>query len=457
MPNLHWTRLGLCALLAATAMPLPAQPAAEVEGIYQDEVFEVASTLALSPSGRFLWVFSMGALDVAAEGRWTRESDGTIVLNSEPVLAPRFELVGRSRDDRPGIAVRLACDSREAARFLDVVVEYADGERVAHNFSELEYRTTAEDSPRPVAAVQVGSGAFDLISERVPVNPQEANVFTFRFIPNDLGRVEFRNQRVAVESGAVTALSLDWRGTPLRYTRESSAAGEELPRLPPMPNAAVPTAPVALEVILYEPLADLRARAGENLVPMDGDGFLVARGPVDLRLGYDGRSIDLGRVEGGRMPLIVTDNAGDRMTAGINFSYQPDLLSLDEALARARSLTQWLDEAGFDPIAESSIYGDIAPFTTMPGDGSEGTSAASWEEAARMLADDGQAIAAMRLYTLRAPAHMASLRLENVRRHEREVCPHSDWHGEADREWRLLVTLSPSLNAMIEESAPAQP
>ena len=34
-------------------------------------------------------------------------------------------------------------------------------------------------------------------------------------------------------------------------------------------------------------------------MPMDGDGFLVARGPVDLRLGYDGRSIDLGRVEGG--------------------------------------------------------------------------------------------------------------------------------------------------------------
>ena len=40
-----------------------------------------------------------------------------------------------------------------------------------------------------------------------------------------------------------------------------------------------------------------------------------------------------------------------------------------------------------------------------------------------MLADDGQAITAMQVYTLRAPAHMASLRLENVRRHEREVCP----------------------------------
>ena len=55
------------ALALASAAPLAAQPAPEVEGVYQDEVFEVGSTLVLSPSGRFLWVFSYGALDAAAE------------------------------------------------------------------------------------------------------------------------------------------------------------------------------------------------------------------------------------------------------------------------------------------------------------------------------------------------------------------------------------------------------
>ena len=51
----------------------------------------------------------------------------------------------------------------------------------------------------------------------------------------------------------------------------------------------------------------------------------------------------------------------------------------------------------------------------------------------------------------------AHVSLDQVRRHEREVCPHSDWHGEPGREWSLLVTLSPSRNAMIEEPAPTQP
>lgn len=451
--HLH-SRVWLCTLLAASAAPLAAQPAPEVEGIYQDQMFEVGSTLALSPSGRFLWVFSMGALDLSAEGRWTREGDGTIVLNSEPVLAPRFELVGRSRDDRPGVAVRLACDSRQAAQFLDAIVEYAGGERAAEDFSELEYRTTPGNSPGPVAAVQVGSAVFDLISERVAVNPVEANVFTFRFIPNDLGRVEFRDQRVTIDG---SALSFTWRDTPMRYTRESSAAGEELPRLPPTPNSEAQTAPIALQVNLLEPLEELRGRAGETLVPMDGDGFLVARGPIDLRLGYDGNSVDIGRVDGGQMPLVVTDRSGDGLTGGVNFSFPPELLPLDEALARARALVDWFDRSGFDRIAESSMYGDIAPFTNMPGDGSEGRSASSWEEAARMLGDEAQAVTAMQLYTLRAPSHMVALRLENVRRYEREVCPHSDWQGEAGREWRLLVTLSPSLDPRQIEETPAQP
>ena len=197
MPNLHWTRLGLCALLAAAAMLAGAAggrgrghlPGRGVRG-------------RLDPGPVAVRPLPLGLLDGRARRRRRRPLD------------PRERRHGRA-EQRAGAGAALRAGrpeprrstrnrrppglrSREAAQYLDVVVEYADGERVAHNFSELECRT-AEDSPRPVAAVQVGSGAFDLISERVPVNPQEANVFTFRFIPNDLGRVEFRNQRVAVE------------------------------------------------------------------------------------------------------------------------------------------------------------------------------------------------------------------------------------------------------------------
>lgn len=428
----------LAALLAA-----PAAAQTPVEGVYQSEVMEVGSQLVLSPDGRFLWLFSTGALDVAAEGRWTRETEGSIRLDSDPApVAPRFELVGRSRDAQPGVAVRLACDSRQAAQFLDVTVEYADGSRSEDHFAGAEYRT---DGSRPVAAVQIGSGPFDLMSERFPVNAAEANVLTVRFEPNDLGRENFQGQLASVANGV---LNLEWRAMPLRYRRQGSAAGETLPRLPATARADPDAAPVALAVTLNEPMADLQARAGTALA--GGDGMLAARGPVDLRLNAGGQSIDLGRIDARQQPLLIVENGGDGLVSGLIFDYEPGLLSLDEALTRAQGFRQWLEQAGFALLPGADRLGDRPAFTVMPEDGSEGARAADWADAARMLGDEARAVTAMELYALRTQTHFAGVRLENVRRHERLVCPHAEWAGEAGREWRLMVTINGSLAPVAE-------
>lgn len=432
-------RLGLGLLLAGCAIPLAAQTAPDIEGVYQDQVFEVGSQLVLAPNGRFIWMLAYGSLDAMGEGRWTRESDGAILLNSDPpVVPPRLELVSRSRDDQPGIAIRLACDSRQAAEVTRALVEYADGTRFDHNFDHAEVRTEAQ---RPVTAISVGSEIFGLRSERIPVNAQEANVFTFRFIANDFGRADFRNERVTV---AGRALTLNWRGMALRYTREGTAAGQSLPSLPPNPGAG-DAAPAALEVNIGEPLEGLQARAGPALTGPPGEGLLMARGPIDLKLNYDGHDIDLGRVEGGRQPLMVASGGSEGRVESVTFSYQPAMLALDAALARAQALKMWLESAGFGLLPGADRLGDPPAFTTVPSDGSDGVHAADWADAARMLADDARGITAMELYTLRSQSHMASVRLENVRRHEREVCAHSAWTGTAGQEWRLLVTIAPSL------------
>ena len=410
--------------------------------MYQSRMREVGSQMALAPDGRFLWFFSTGALDLSAEGRWTRDSDGTILLNSDPpVTAPRFELVSRSRDASPGVAIRLACDTGQAYQFLDAVVEYPGGERVSGNFDSLEFRSPG-DAPQPVAAVYVGSGAFDLLSERVPVTAGDANIFTFRFIPNDLGRADFRNVRATIANGALT---FTWREMPLRYTREGSAAGEQLPHLPLIPGSPTDAPPAALEVAIGEPFAGLVARAGEALTALPGEGMLIARGPIDLRLGYDGPVIDLGRVEGGRNRLTIAGDGEGERVGSVTFAYGPGLLPLDEALSRAQALKQRLEQAGFGVLPGAARLGDLPDFTTRPTDGGDGVHAADWADAARMLADEAQAISAMELFTIRSQSHMASVRLENARRHERETCPHSEWSSEGGREWRLLVSINPSL------------
>src|SRR4051812_23213168 len=100
------TSLWLGVALASCAAPLSAQRASPVEGLYQSQMMEVGSQLALARNGRFLWFFSTGALDLTAEGRWTRDADGTLLLNSDPpVTPPRFELVSHSRDSAPGVAI----------------------------------------------------------------------------------------------------------------------------------------------------------------------------------------------------------------------------------------------------------------------------------------------------------------------------------------------------------------
>jgi hypothetical protein len=199
-------------LLCAAA---PAQ--VPVEGLYVADIMETATALEIQPGGRFRWMLSVGALDLEAEGLWTRREDGSLLLNSDPpVVPPRFELVSTGRDARDGVLVRVADERGRTPYFLDVEAEYADGARSRADFEEGEHRFEAEPG-RPIVAIRLLSNSFDLVSDRYPVATAAGNVLTFRFIPNQLGRVDFRDMPVRVEP---TALSFTYRGMDLRYERE---------------------------------------------------------------------------------------------------------------------------------------------------------------------------------------------------------------------------------------------
>jgi len=411
-------------------------PPASVEGVYADQVFEVGSTLMLSPSGRFFWVFSMGALDLAAQGRWTQVPGGAVVLTSDPgIVAPRFELVGRSRDGRPGTSVRLVCETGDASHFLGALFEYEDGERVLHRFENFATRTD-DEPPRRVAAVQVASESFDLLSDRFAVD-ESANVFTFRFLPGDLGLVDFRDQRVEV---AGNALSFAWRGMPLRYVREGTAVGVEVPALP-RPPAAEPTAvPAAVEVRVGETIEALQAREGAELPFVPERGSLRAFGPLDLRLGIGDATLDVGRIDAaGAFPLVVRDDEGRGLVRDVSFPYQDGPLTLDEAFARARSLQAWLEQAGFSAAPDPAAPGTIPPFMVGPYSGDGTPHAEDWDSAARMLGDEGQGIVDMQLYTLAAGDRHVNVTIYNSRRQAQQDCPHAELPGPPGREWRLYV------------------
>jgi len=211
----HARLLAFAALALCAAAPAPEE--APVEGLYVADIMETATALEIQPGGRFRWMLSVGALDLEDEGLWTRSPDGSLLLNSDPpVVPPRFELVGTGRDDRGGALVKVADEEGRIPYYLDAEAEYADGSRSRADFQEGEHRFAAEPG-RAIVAVRLVSSAFDLVSDRYPVSPAAGNVLSFRFIPNQIGRVDFRDLPVRVERGA---LSFTWRGTDLRYARQ---------------------------------------------------------------------------------------------------------------------------------------------------------------------------------------------------------------------------------------------
>jgi hypothetical protein len=204
-------------LFLAAAPP----PPAPVEGSFVLREMEVASELRLGGNGRFQWFFSTGALDLTGEGRWAEESDGTLSLTSDPpVVPPRFELVSATRDGKGGVLVRLADEAGRTPSYLEASAEYADGSSEHSYFEDGEHRFRPRKGR--IVAVRLGSPPFELVSERYPVT-SAGNALTFRFHANDLGKQSFRGTPVHVEPDALT---LTWRGRPLRYGRAMQADDE---------------------------------------------------------------------------------------------------------------------------------------------------------------------------------------------------------------------------------------
>lgn len=200
----------LAAALLAAAAPGPA-----VEGLYLLDMPETASALRIGPGDRFEWAFSQGALDLVAEGRWTREGDALLLTSDPPVVPPRFAQTG-SDQGGPGLIVLVTNDRGAPAGNLDVMAEYADGTHDLGFIDRGEYRFESQ-AGRTIVTLRLGSIVYDFISESFPV-AQGTGTMRFRFEANDVGKADFQSlsARIAGSDG----LTMDWRGLTLRYARD---------------------------------------------------------------------------------------------------------------------------------------------------------------------------------------------------------------------------------------------
>ena len=223
-------RVMVCLTAFALSTVAPAQSGRE--GLYVAQMMETATGLELGADGRFRWAFSQGALDMMAEGRWRVAEDGAVLLDTEPaVRPPASELLGTGSERGREVVVRISDAAGRTPEYLTVEAEYESGEPSYARISDDSYRF-GPAAGRRIVAIRILIQFAGYASERFEL-PRGANLMRLRFAPNDLGRANFRAERLLAEQDALT---LNFLGQPIRYQRLSAeemaqqqAAPDDLP------------------------------------------------------------------------------------------------------------------------------------------------------------------------------------------------------------------------------------
>jgi hypothetical protein len=207
------------ALLGGTGSAADA-PAALV-GTYSGSQMEVGTELRLEANGRFQYYLSYGALDETAQGTWTADGGG-LVLTSDPVKEPVFELVGMTSGKGRKLAITLDVPQQLPKQLFSVFALQPDGTAQEMNFDEgpLELPLTADKRPRKIA---VALSIFQVASRPYDIAPGTRSMH-FRFIPNDLGKVNFDHHRLPRDGNAFVLERFD---RTLRYVKEAPEESAE--------------------------------------------------------------------------------------------------------------------------------------------------------------------------------------------------------------------------------------
>lgn len=187
---------------ALLAVASPAVAAAPVAGRYVLHHIEMASEINLAPDGRFSYAMSYGALDEAGAGRWSLVGDAVVLTTDPPIVPARFVLLSRGRDAAHELRVRVTDAAGKPVEQVDVAMEFDD--------HDLEIDATGADGAfilpaggtRRLVKVTVGLAMFDLAGETLAVTPAD-NDLAFRFDANDLGKAEFKGEKLARVAGGL--------------------------------------------------------------------------------------------------------------------------------------------------------------------------------------------------------------------------------------------------------------
>jgi hypothetical protein len=195
---------------SAAAQPTvgPPSPADQcLAGDYDGHATEIGGGLRLEPNGRFRYGLAYGAVDEEAQGRW--ESDGSAVyLTSDPITPPRFTLVNEGPAPAGEFRVAMDVPNGISRQYFDVLLMLSSGKHMQRQMTE-DGLVVALEPGEKVVSMRLLLPVFDLESDRFNLAAGAASEVRVRFEPNDLGKVGFAHERLAIEGGALVLQRYD--------------------------------------------------------------------------------------------------------------------------------------------------------------------------------------------------------------------------------------------------------
>jgi hypothetical protein len=209
---------------AKTAEIAPVQAATSsitrdsLSGEYDGGQMEVAARLLLKPDGHFNYELAYGALDEAADGTWDFK-DGAVFLTTVPaVTPPRFVVESNRPDPRGGLWVKLSNGQvlEGAPQRLYLLYGKDDPPDMVEVGADGHVPLPGNRWP---SAIVPEIPVYPIASQPIPITGTGGYLIILRFEPNDIGKADFRAQRLSIDGGVLVMPRRDL-GLMLRFKRQ---------------------------------------------------------------------------------------------------------------------------------------------------------------------------------------------------------------------------------------------
>jgi hypothetical protein len=170
--------------------------------MYDGSKMEVAARLLLKPDGHFQYELAYGALDEAAEGTWELK-DGAVFLTTVPaVKPPQFVVESDSPEPRGGLWIKVSNGPLIQGAAQRVYLIYGPNDPAEMAQADEDGHVAFPDKRRPTAIIPK-IPVYPVLLKPIPLTGTGGHRIVLRFEPNDIGKADFRAEKLSIENGVL--------------------------------------------------------------------------------------------------------------------------------------------------------------------------------------------------------------------------------------------------------------